>query len=311
MPFGSGQASLFRQSRFWILQLAGWLLINALYFRESIDLGLHAERVPLTGAITATSWGAAVACSSVLAAVYLWMPPRRLTGFRAIPMVFGLSLVAALLWAAVMTLLVAGVTSTEWRQYGPWMFFHASVLMAVWSGAFLWFMRSDRVAKTESRVLGAEALAPKVVASNPVQADCALGQTRRAIPSSGADRVTNPRWTFDHQVCLEEANRVHFCLVRDIVCIRAAGDYAQVHLTNGEIANVRQRLRYWESQLPESFVRIHRSALVNLELTEELEHVDGAWRVRLRGREEPLAVSRRLEKRVRAKFIAKKGGLQV
>ena len=84
-----------------------------------------------------------------------------------------------------------------------------------------------------------------------------------------------------------------FCLVRDIAYIQAADDYTEVHLSSGHVAIVMQRLRYWESHLPESFVRIHRSTLVNLELADELVHRDGAWRVRLRGFPEPLTVSRR------------------
>ena len=100
---------------------------------------------------------------------------------------------------------------------------------------------------------------------------------------------------------------MRFCLVRDIACIRAAGDYTEVHLSNAEVATVIQRLRYWESQLPESFVRIHRSTLINLEATEELAHVDGAWQVRLRGCGEPLTLSRRYAQAVRAKLDGRPG----
>ena len=92
------------------------------------------------------------------------------------------------------------------------------------------------------------------------------------------------------------------CLVRNIAYVRAAGDYAEIHLSNGKVVLVRQRLLYWESRLPESFVRIHRSTLINLELSEELVHVDGAWGVRLRGYPEPLAVSRRLVQAVKARI---------
>ena len=98
-----------------------------------------------------------------------------------------------------------------------------------------------------------------------------------------------------------------FCLVRDIVYIQAADDYTEVYLSNGEVAIVTQRLRYWESKLPESFVRIHRSTLINLELTEQLEHRDGAWQVRMRGGVEPLTVSRRFAQAVRAKVQGRHG----
>ena len=273
MPFGLGEASLLRESRFWIAQLAGWLLINPLYFRGPIEWGIAEGLVPLSVAMTLTGWAAAVACSSALAPAYLRMPNRWLTGVRAIPVVLGLSLLAALPWASIMTLLVASATSIppDWRQnYGPWMFFHASLLMVVWSGAFLWFVRA-----------------------------------RSAAPAPRTAGATAP-WSPSNRVCLEERKRVTFCLVQDIAYIRAAGDYTEVHLASGEVAVVTQRLRYWQSQLPESFVRIHRSTLINLDLTEELAKANGSWRVRLRGCPEPLSVSRRLEQAVKAKIVAQK-----
>ena len=71
---------------------------------------------------------------------------------------------------------------------------------------------------------------------------------------------------------------------------------------------VKQRLRHWESRLPQAFVRIHRSTLINLELSEELVHFDGAWQIRLRGCPEPLTVSRRFAQALKAKVVGRKGG---
>ena len=181
------------------------------------------------------------------------------------------------------SLLFSTATALAWRQYGPWAFFHGSLLMTAWSGVFLWFMGSDR-------------------RPDPEQADRAPRQTRGDSPKG----VARP-WRPDDRVGLQERKRVSSCLVRDIAYIRAAGEYTEVHLSSGQVAMVRQRLLYRESQVPESFVRIHRSTLINLELAEDLVHVDGAWRVRLYGCEEPLTVSRRLEQAVRAKLVGRKG----
>ena len=92
------------------------------------------------------------------------------------------------------------------------------------------------------------------------------------------------------------------CSVRDIAYIQAADDYTEVHHSRGQVAIVTQRLRYWESQLPESFVRIHRSTLINLELTEELVQIDGSWKVRLRGYPDLLTMRRRAARVVKAKL---------
>ena len=46
---------------------------------------------------------------------------------------------------------------------------------------------------------------------------------------------------------------------------------------------------------------------LSVDLIEELGQVDGTWRVRLRGCEEPLTVSRRLERAVKAKVDERQG----
>ena len=96
---------------------------------------------------------------------------------------------------------------------------------------------------------------------------------------------------------------MRFCRVRDIAYVQAADDYAEVHLSNGQVSLVTQRLQHWESRLPECFVRIHRSTLINIELSEELLHSDGAWQIRLQGCSTPLTVSRRLARTVKARLL--------
>ena len=289
-------------------QLAAWPLVLGLYFRNESELGFREGLLPLAVATMVVACGMAIACSSVLAGVYLRTPPRWLTGVRAIPIAVVLSLLAALLWTTVMTPLVAGGMSIGWSQYGSWFFFHASILMTAWSGAFLWFMHSDRASKTQTRVLHTEALALEPEPSSPRAADRALAPTR-SDTSNPAPESGTLQWSLDDRVRLQEGKRVRLCRVGSIAYIRAAHDYTEVHLLSGEVAMVKQRLRYWESRLPESFVRIHRSTLINLELSEELEYVDGAWRVRLRGCAEPLTVSRRFAQALKAKVVGRKGGL--
>ena len=306
MPFGSGEPSLLRQSRFWIAQFAGWLLILVLYFRENIEGALREGPGPLKWFAFATSCGMAMACSSALGVAYLRMPPRWLTGFRAVPTALGLSLLAALPWTTAMTLLFSVANPSEWRGYSVWMLFHASVLMVAWSGVFLWFVRRDWIPSGQARVLGTGAFASEAEASELKQCGRARAKSLDATPSSAPERAA-VSWGLDDRVRLQEAKRERFCHVRDIAYIRAADDYAEVHLLGGQVAMVRQSLRYWESRLPESFVRIHRSTLINLDLIEELRQVDGTWRVRLRGCEEALTVSRRLERAVKAKVDERQG----
>ena len=103
-PIVPAEASLFRQSGFWILQLTGWLLINLLYFWDFIYGTTREPLGPGPEVVIATSSVMSIACSTMLAAAYLWMPRRWLTGARALPVVFGLSLLAVLPWTTAMDL---------------------------------------------------------------------------------------------------------------------------------------------------------------------------------------------------------------
>ena len=287
--------------------LAGWFVVNALYFREAIEFGFHEGLVPLTVAMTLTSWICAVAASSGLAAAYLRMSSRWLTGMRAAFTVLGLSLLVALPWATIMTSVVIGATSYDWEPYAAWMYFHASMLMAAWSGGFLWFTKAGQSSPTPPQGARDHPCAPD---GEQVRGAIAAPGAESSTTSSLAEDTTLP-WRADDRLCLQEGRRVVFCSVREIAYVRAAGDYTEVGLSGGQVAIVTQRLRYWESQLPESFVRIHRSTLINLTLTEELVNVDGAWRFRLRGCAEPLTVSRRLEPTVMAKVVGQQGTVSV
>lgn len=84
-----------------------------------------------------------------------------------------------------------------------------------------------------------------------------------------------------------------FARAGSIVYIAAADDYTEVHLDNGKVALVSQRLRRWEDRLPSCFTRTHRSTLVNLHHVEEIEQQGGRWVVHLRGFADGLPMSRR------------------
>lgn len=155
------------------------------------------------------------------------------------------------------------------------------------------------------RAFEVNALDYLVKPADPSQVDRALARARET-PKITLSRGATSTWNLDDRVRLQEGKRVRFCRVRDIAYVQAADDYAEVHLSNGEAALVTQRLQHWESRLPNCFVRIHRSTLINVELREELVQVDGAWQVRLQGCQEPLTVSRRLARAVKAKLLGRR-----
>lgn len=307
MPVAFDEELPLRNARFWILQVAGWLLLTTLYFRDSIEYGLHGGYARLTVAITALSWGMGVVCSTGLALAYLASRDRWGTGVRTVPLVMLLALLAAVPWGAAIT--GAHVFALSADDTGYRYFFHGFVLMGVWSGAFLWFVHGSRLSGTQSVIAPGPDL-QVVHGLHASQADASVS-TKSVAESSSLREDSEEAWTSEKRLLLREGKSVKFCRVRDIAYIQAADDYTEVHLSSGQAAIVMQRLRYWESQLPEGFVRIHRSTLINLDLAEELVHSEGAWRVRLRSCPEPLTVSRRFAQGVRAAVDGRQDGIAV
>ena len=111
--------------------------------------------------------------------------------------------------------------------------------------------------------------------------------------------------TYEDRLFLRFGEERAFVRVRDIMAIEADGDSSTLllapHLTRKPSA---KSLREWEQRLPDrQFVRIHRSAIVNLEYVERLEQWSHASQnVYLRGLPEPMTMSRRFGARLRERF---------
>jgi len=109
----------------------------------------------------------------------------------------------------------------------------------------------------------------------------------------------------DDHLFLAEGRAARFVRVRDIVCLRGAGDYADMVLQGGKALLSSRPLKEWECRLPSrSFVRVHRAAIVNLDHVERIERAgDDGFCVHLRGLTEPVPMSRRYAARLRTRSM--------
>lgn len=115
-------------------------------------------------------------------------------------------------------------------------------------------------------------------------------------PSSGALRP-------DDHLFVPLQRSWAFVRVADIAFIRAEGNYSRVVVRSGEEALVRRSIREWMQRLPRAFVQIHRAAVVNVEHVERVEPADESrFRVRMRGTQHTLAMSRRYASALQARF---------
>jgi two-component system, LytTR family, response regulator len=100
--------------------------------------------------------------------------------------------------------------------------------------------------------------------------------------------------TAEDQILLKFGTKNRFVRVQDILVVRSADNYTEIHIQDGGMALMRKTLEEWAESLPtDHFVRIHRSTLVSLEAIEEIVHDDaGRVAVRLHTWTEVLPVSR-------------------
>jgi two-component system LytT family response regulator len=100
---------------------------------------------------------------------------------------------------------------------------------------------------------------------------------------------------YDDFLFLRLDGRMRFLKIRTIVAIVADANYTTLQLPGGERVRARKALNEWEARLPASeFVRIHRSAMVNLNFVERVEDwFQSSFLVYLKGDREPLHMSRR------------------
>jgi two-component system, LytTR family, response regulator len=140
----------------------------------------------------------------------------------------------------------------------------------------------QRLALAIARVRARHAL-PAAAAADP--------EGRIALP----DRLADKDW-----LLLRDGGREEFVRASAIACITAEGDYTRVGTIDGRTRLVHRTLREWETRLPGgTFVRVHRSALVNFRHVTAIErHLTSRSRLELRG-QPPLAISRRAATRLR------------
>ncbi len=99
---------------------------------------------------------------------------------------------------------------------------------------------------------------------------CNTGLAQRPIPSPDAPEATK---THLERVLIKSAGCSYVLSVNEIEWVGAAGNYIQLHV-GAKSYLLRQTMNHLEARLdPRQFLRIHRSAIVNIQCIKELR----AW----------------------------------
>ena len=105
--------------------------------------------------------------------------------------------------------------------------------------------------------------------------DDALARARAlhapAAPAAGIDALVARKDAPIERILIRDRDQVHVVAVESVECIEAQGDYLAV-LAEGRTLLKAQRISEMEEQLdPKSFLRVHRSFIINLAFLQGLE----------------------------------------
>ncbi|MEA1942081.1 MAG: LytTR family DNA-binding domain-containing protein [Pseudomonadota bacterium] len=109
------------------------------------------------------------------------------------------------------------------------------------------------------------------------------------------------------QIQLVSAGRVDYVPTDTIVRLKGAGDYVEVHHADGRTALYNGSLAGLESELPETFLRVHRSFIVNTAFVDALEREPSGVGRLLLGDGSTVPVSRRIMPKVRSALAGTSG----
>jgi two-component system, LytTR family, response regulator len=109
---------------------------------------------------------------------------------------------------------------------------------------------------------------------------------------------------YDDRLFVMFGNRFRFLKVSSMLSIHAAGDYSEIRLLDGTKGLTLKSMKEWEHRLPpQYFIRIHRSAIINMEYVESVEEsFNYSLRVFMKGVSDPLLVSRRYAVRLKERL---------
>lgn len=110
---------------------------------------------------------------------------------------------------------------------------------------------------------------------------------------------------FNDNIFLTVNNHYQFVKIGSIIKIISAGNYTEIYTSTNIKGLVLKSLKEWEDRLPANyFVRIHRSAIINIEFVEHLEEwFNYSYKVYLKGIDDPLVISRRYAATLKQRMI--------
>lgn len=142
----------------------------------------------------------------------------------------------------------------------------------------------------------------------PYEAEDLLNAVKTRINKSGKIRATikeelnsHKKYTLSDKIIFRVGDNSFPVPIASITYISAERQYSNVNTVNNKKYIIKKSICGWEESLPaDSFVRIHRSTLINLNHVNKIQkHSNGAYKIHINNSELVLEVSRRFYKNLK------------
>ncbi|MEQ1585648.1 MAG: LytTR family transcriptional regulator DNA-binding domain-containing protein [Cyclobacteriaceae bacterium] len=119
----------------------------------------------------------------------------------------------------------------------------------------------------------------------------------------GSLRTVPPRTTYDSHIFVQKSEKLFNLPVEEIIYLEASGDYTVISTKNDQFVSSSGIGKLEEIMNPDTFIRVHRSTIVNVNFLKEIErHFNGGMVVKMQnGKSFP--VSRTYAKLIRKKVV--------
>jgi two-component system, LytTR family, response regulator len=119
----------------------------------------------------------------------------------------------------------------------------------------------------------------------------------------GSLRPANPRTSYDSHIFVQKSEKLFNLPVDEIIYLEASGDYTVISTKNDQFVSSSGIGKLEEIMNPDTFIRVHRSTIVNVNFLKEIErHFNGGMVVKMQnGKSFP--VSRTYAKLIRKKVV--------
>ena len=119
---------------------------------------------------------------------------------------------------------------------------------------------------------------------------------KRIQGGSAAPGTALKRYDYQDSIYLKQSNcTARFVEIESIIAIISIGNHSRIKTLGGHKYIILKTLKQWEQELPDSFIRVHRSTIVNLKHISRIDNYSkGRHQVFLNQLDDPFEVSRNL-----------------